>query len=315
MEPKISRFRFIHFPFAAAVAVLLLSFGTAHAASNVNTGLPGSTCAPHNGGLTYAPPANGEATTGLGADAPAYYEIGMPTGAFAGRAPKGVMLMIHGGGWHIVGKAAVRYERPRADRWRERGWQTVNLDYRGCARSVEDVFWFMRRVRHLNPGAVICAHGTSAGGQLALLLASIRQDLACAITVGGPSDLTTLEHQLAFDPNLRAFASTGPVRLANFARAAFGSTPDALAKANPRRYVANVRARLLLASGTHDVFIPVAQNQNYAASVRAARPDAYVDVAVLPVGTSPFVHTAVTEESLKDLAAREDALVAPLVGA
>ena len=31
--------------------------------------------------------------------APAYYEVGLPTGAYAGQAPRGAMLVIHGGGW------------------------------------------------------------------------------------------------------------------------------------------------------------------------------------------------------------------------
>ena len=43
-----------------------------------------------------SPPGDGVSTTGLPSGAPAYYEVGEPTGAYQGQAPKGVMLVIHG---------------------------------------------------------------------------------------------------------------------------------------------------------------------------------------------------------------------------
>ena len=42
------------------------------------------------------------------AGAPAYYEVGLPTGAYAGQPPRGVMLVIHGGGWSPPGSVACR---------------------------------------------------------------------------------------------------------------------------------------------------------------------------------------------------------------
>jgi hypothetical protein len=73
-----------------------------------------------------------------------------------------------------------------------------------------------------------------------------------------------------------------------------------------------VTARVLLASGDTDPVVPVEQNARYAAALRAAQPNAYVDEAVLPWGTERFVHTLVSTESLADLAQRADALVAPV---
>jgi acetyl esterase/lipase len=303
-----SRFAIFGFVFIAAA---LLGLPTAHASENVNTGLPGSTCAANDGGLVYEPPANGEFTRGLGVDAPAYYEIGRPSGSYVGQRPKGIMLVIHPGGWHLVGKGAVRYERPSADAWRARGWMTVSVDYRACARSWPDVLWFMRRVRQLAPDAVICAHGESAGGHLALLLASVRTDLACVIALGAPSDFGSLPDQTAFDPRTGSESSAGPTYLLNLATAAFGG--DALVKASPRTYAGRIRARLLLASGETDPVISAAQNANLAAAVLSANPSAYVDVDLLPAGSSKFVHTGVDPAALADLDAREDALVAPLV--
>ncbi len=74
-------------------------------------------------------------------DAPASYEVGLPTDPYAGHAPLGVMLVIHGGGWTASGVGGVQAMRPDADRWRARGWETVNLTYRPCAQSTTDVLW------------------------------------------------------------------------------------------------------------------------------------------------------------------------------
>ena len=94
---------------------------------------------------------------------PAYYEVGEPTGAYAGRSPKGVMLTIHGGGWYLNGAGAVWSMRGNADRWRARGWRTVNLSYRACGNSVTDVLGFYDKVKVTYPGKPICALGGSAG--------------------------------------------------------------------------------------------------------------------------------------------------------
>ena len=293
---------------AATVAIGLVAAPPAQATAN--SGQPGSTCAASNGGVPFSPPKNGESTTALGVDAPAYYEVGPPMGAFAGKRPKGYMLVIHGGGWHLVGKGMVAYERRRADSWRARGWQTINVDYRACARSVGDVVWFKRRVRLLHPGASICAHGTSAGAHLALLLASSDSDLACVIALAGPTDLLAIGSQSAYDPRVRALTNAGPAHVANLAKAAFGAK---VAAASPMRYASATRARLLLASLELDPMIPVAQNAAFARAVRQARPGAYVDVDVLPAGRVKFVHGGTSQAALDDLRRREDALVAPLV--
>lgn len=280
----------------------------AHAAAP-NSGQPGSACVGHDGGVGYTAPPNGESTTALGPNAPAYYEVGKPTGSFAGKAPKGQMLIIHGGSWHLVGKGVVAVERRNANRWRARGWETVNIDYRACAQSIADVRWFKNRIRVLHPNAIICAEGISAGGHLALLLAATASDVACAISLGGPADLRAIGTQLALNPFTGQYQNVGPARVANHARAAFGAGLDA---ADPQQLAGSVTARLLLASGSFDPLIPVEQNAGFADAVRAANPDAYVDVDVLPFGNTKWVHGATTPEALADFYEREEALVAPL---
>src|SRR5205807_4742121 len=63
-----------------------------NATGGINTGQRDSFCE----GFQYPPPTSvedGVSTTGLGASAPAYYEVGEPSGAYAGQSPKGIMLI------------------------------------------------------------------------------------------------------------------------------------------------------------------------------------------------------------------------------
>src|SRR3954470_19479912 len=91
----------------AVVAALILAFTASPASAatgGVNTGLVGSTCAADATGFPFSESTDpGVTSDGLGA-MPAYYELGAPTGPHAGQPPKGVMLVIHGGGWWRVGK-------------------------------------------------------------------------------------------------------------------------------------------------------------------------------------------------------------------
>src|SRR5690348_6185689 len=80
-------------------------------------------------------PGRGVSKTALGRASWAY-EVGYPAGRYAGRRPRGIMLLIHGGGWYIVGPGPLATQRDAALRWRRRGWLTVNLDYPACGRSL-----------------------------------------------------------------------------------------------------------------------------------------------------------------------------------
>ncbi|MDP1795523.1 MAG: prolyl oligopeptidase family serine peptidase [Acidimicrobiales bacterium] len=286
-------------------AVLALTLGTLGSPSAqadevpANSGLPGSACVAAPLGRIYTAPGAGVTTTGLGADAPAHYEIGRPTGAFQGKTPKGVMLVIHGGGWYVVGKDSVSAIRSYADSWRARGWQTINIDYRACKQSIGDVVWFANRVHQIAPAIPMCAAGISAGGHLALLLASIRSDVRCVVSIAGPSDLTSL--------------SVAQPKLAGLAAAAFGA--DLLFASSPIRYVRNIKARVLLISGAADRSVPPAQNDSYAAALRSAQPGADVEVHLLEYGDQPFVHTGISLDAKAEWRAAEDALVAPVARA
>ncbi|HVT76112.1 MAG TPA: prolyl oligopeptidase family serine peptidase [Acidimicrobiales bacterium] len=294
---------------AIASAMLVITATPGSASVPANSGLPGSACVANDGGIGYWRPTHGEKTNGLGPDAPAYYEMGAPTGAFAGKPAKGVMLVIHGGGWHLVGKATVAYERRHADPWRARGWETVNVDYRGCAQSLADVTWFEQRVELLNPGARICVEGVSAGGQLALMLAATQPRVACVVSLGGVTDFEHIAGQTAYDFRSGTYDNVGPAAVFNLGAAAFGAQ---LGHMSPINFAAAIDARLLIASGAGDPLIPVAQGTDMAAAMFKTHSDAYVDVDLLPMGTMKFVHTSTTQDALDDLNRREDALVAGL---
>lgn len=296
--------RLLALTLAIGASITTLQVEAAGAADGgVNTGQPGSVCAPevHS---TASPPEPGVSTTWLGAGAPAPYEIGPPTGIFAGRAPKGVMIVIHGGGWYHVGAADVAAMRNEANRWRERGWSTVNIDYRACGQSVDDVLWFYDAVRARSGSTPICATGSSAGGHLALLLAARRPDVACVISQGGPTDLTTIATQPAFGDQL-----VGPSWVYELGVAAFGL--DMLPQRSPA--LEPIKARVLLANATNDPFIPPAQLTELADNQRARDPNAYVDVLALESGPEPFTHANVSRRARETFWQRELRLVAPLV--
>lgn len=282
-----------------------------------NSAQPGSACVPTDGGLVFTPPGPGVSTEGLGPGAPAYYEIGQPSGAYTGMRPKGIMLTIHGGGWFIVGPAAAAGERPEADRWRAAGWLTVNISYRGCADSIDDVFWFYQRVRAtVDPAYQICATGASAGAQLALLLAVTFPDLGCAIGQGVPTDLLRLATETAHDAIRHTDdQAAGPAMVAGWAGAAFGTAPIPLALASPILYASNMRARLLLADAHDDPLLPYRQATDMADAVRSALPTAYVDTEQLAPGPLWFVHAGVSAAAMERYRRSEDSLVASLLPA
>jgi acetyl esterase/lipase len=283
--------------------------------SAINSGQPDSICtanpAPSSGPL---PPGVTSSHPGF-AGAPAYYEVGLPTGAHAGEAPRGVMLIVHGGGWSIIGAGGVQSMRPDADRWRARGWETVNLTYRPCGQSLEDVLWFYDHARTwFGPDAAIAALGTSAGGHLALLLAANRAGVYGVVSQAGPTDLGTIQDEPVYNPATGLFDSTlGSRWVHNLGASAFGE--ENLPAYSPATQAASTlnAARVLQAFSADDAIVPYAQAADLANAMLLANPAAYVDNLQLATGTFPFGHGRVTEAALQTFHARERQLVAPII--
>ena len=274
----------------------------------VNTGQPDSMCS-EIAHTDTAPRPTDLSTTALGAW-PAYYEVGEPTGAYAGKAPRGIMMLIHGGGWRSVGSYFVAGQRSDADRWRARGWRTVSLSYRACAASIFDVLWLHDTIRKKYGNALpMCALGGSAGGHLALWLAAVRP-LSCAISQAGIADPSALPRQTTpVAPGV--VTGNGPRSLFNIMVAAFGA--EAISAVNPQQ-IGLGRTRVLFAVSADDYLIPTAQATDLRAAMLAANPDAYADAQVMEPGPKRFVHGTASDAALADYYAREEALVAPLTG-
>ena len=274
----------------------------------MNSWLPDSFCGADSRGATTAPPA-GVSTTALGSSAPAYYEVGEPTGTFEGQAPKGVMLVIHGGGWSVVGGANVEKLRPEADRWRARGWRTLNITYHSCGQSGPDVKAFYDLARSTwGTSMPYCATGQSAGAHLALLLAASRPTVSCVVAEAGPTDMNSLKSQ-SVDLADPVAASDGAHQLYNMMAAAFGGDDQAIWW-SPAQW--KINARVLWGVGAGDTLVPAAQGDVLEDKMLANDPNAYIDVEHLAAGATWWVHTAVSQEALDGFYAAEDKLVAPL---
>jgi acetyl esterase/lipase len=283
--------------------------------SAINSGQPDSICTPDvvpytGGALPPGVTSNHPAFAG----APAYSEVGLPTGAHDGEAPRGIMLIIHGGGWTATGAGAVQSERPDADRWRARGWETVNLTYRPCGLSLTDVLWFYDKARiRFGPAAAIAALGTSAGGHLALLLAANRPGVYGVVSQAGPTDLTTIQSEPVFNAATGLFDTTlGSRWVHNLGAAAFGE--ENLAAFSPAAQATSTlnATRVLQAFSADDAIVPFQQATDLADAMHLANLAAYVDNLQLAAGTLPFAHGRVTEAALQTFHARERQLVAPI---
>jgi acetyl esterase/lipase len=269
-----------------------------------NTGYQDSFCE----GLQYPPPSSvedGVSTTVMGPNAPAYYEVGEPTGAFAGLPPKGVMLIINGGGWYMNGAGMVATNRPDADYWRAAGWRTVNLTYRPCSQIFPDVLWFYDRARSLWGSSLpYCALGASAGGNLALMLAAARSTVSCVISEAGPTDATTIANE-----STPVGSTNGPRWVYNLLTAAVG--PEQLVWWSPALFP--IHARVLWAISAGDPYIPWAQGTELQSKMLAANPSASVNLMQLPSGTTNWVHATISAAALALFQTAEQQLVAPLV--
>ena len=172
--------------------------------------------------------------------------------------PRGWVIVIHGGGWLTDGRASVDAESYAADFFERNGWATYNIDYRPGPMSLPDVLsaydWLRRRVPSRG---VICAWGSSAGGNLALLLAAWRPALACVISEAGPIDLLSWPEQTAWAPP-GVSPHVGPVyAYQHFMLPTLGRAN--LRRFSPVYYARRIRARLLLGCSTFDYWCPPAQ--------------------------------------------------------
>jgi acetyl esterase/lipase len=198
--------------------------------------------------------------------------------------PSGVVILLHGGGWQPNPsgyRAQVTYGKAIA----AGGVATVAVGYgRGASgfRQLEDVY---SQAQRCFPGAPICAIGDSAGGNLALMLATREPDLACVIARAVPTDLNALASQGASETQRLAVDALGAGALERF---------------SPVRRAATIKARVLLIMAENDPLVPVQQGRELKRALSSA------ELLVLPPGPVPFVHgLGVTPSALQSANQRE----------
>jgi acetyl esterase/lipase len=228
-----------------------------------------------------APPRQGTVLRG----APAYAELTMPAGS-----PRGVVVLLHGGGWADVGAGGVAAMRPEARRWQRRGWVTLNATYRPCAASIADALSYYDTAARGWPDLPVCAIGGSSGGHLALGIAAQRPGLDCAIAEGAPVDLTSLTRQSAYDPAGGGAQTAGPRFVRDLAVNAFGA--GNLERFSVARPPGRPATRYLVVTSRRDPYVPFEQATDFAAAVRAAGGSA--TALQLAPGAHPFTHAPVS---------------------
>lgn len=269
----------------------------------VNSAARDSICAPVTDTVTQPLP-EGVASGALGAPGPAYSETGAPLSA--DREARGVVLLLHGGGWTLTGPWAATGMRPDADRWRARDWRTVNASYRACGDAIDDVVGFVDHIdARIDDDRPLCIVGTSAGAHLALLAAALRPAAVdCVVSQSGPTDLASLAVEQAHDPHTGAGWTTGPSAVHNLAVAAFGA--ENLAAMSPARQP--IAARMLVAIGEHDWLLAPSQATAFADAQRALHPASRVQPMVLQAGAVAWGHGSVSQAAIDAFHTAESAV-------
>jgi acetyl esterase/lipase len=184
-----------------------------------------------------------------------------------GGDPIGVVMLIHGGGWERS-YSGYEEQRENAENFQDKGYATVAIGYDEGAKGFRQVVATYEEARERYPDLPICASGLSAGGHLALMLATREPDLDCVIALAAPTDLTSLAEQ---DPEgdeayVAAVSAFGRNRLARF---------------SPIRYADRIRAKVLLMVAEDDPVAPAEQVRELARALPGS------ELLVLPPGPVP----------------------------
>jgi acetyl esterase/lipase len=186
--------------------------------------------------------------------------------------PVGLVMLLPGGGWQR-NDAEYQGQRQAAKSLQGQGYATVAVEYDGGAKGFSQIETIYAAAKKRYPNLPICATGTSAGGNLALMLATREPDLACVTTLAAPTDLTTIAEQ---DP-------TGDEGYAAAVQA-FGA--NRLAEFSPALHASKIKARVLMVIAETDPLVPVAQGEE----LTKALPSAQLMVAPAGPVQVPWAH-------------------------
>lgn len=207
-------------------------------------------------------------------------------------APRGALLALHGGAWTMVGEGAVRSMDDVVDRWSRAGWLVLNSDYRPGAASVHDARAAWDALSDaVGPQMPMAIHGKSAGGHLALMVASSRPNVSLVVGESAPTSLAHLG------------GTTAARSVKKTARNIWGKQPGGLDDASPAHITnaSKLMAPVLLSAASHDEVVPASQMSH----LQRARPD-LVHALTLEPGDTPFIHANVSKESFDHYLAVEN---------
>ena len=170
-------------------------------------------------------------------------------------APRGTVILIHGGGWtgHDVRARDHLVEEP-GEQLVARGWRIVSIDYEEERPGLRDVLRVVdAELARRTARGPLCLYGESAGGHLALLAAAHRRRVGCVIALGAPTDLVRYQATAAAskNPDVRKLAD----RMAGL----FGTTAAELRRWNPVALAPAMRADVLLLHEDADPLITMSQ--------------------------------------------------------
>ncbi|MEK7602657.1 MAG: hypothetical protein AAB459_00235 [Patescibacteria group bacterium] len=190
-----------------------------------------------------------------------YYEIGYPSGEFINKYPKGLMILVHGGGWvngDNPGLVLQPLMRNEAIWWNNQGWQTINIDYHPGRKALDSVKSTYSKIKYWRPQLSKCIWGSSAGAQLSMLTAASNSDIKCVISHGGPLDLPTLQAGSVKNAAAMVFCTPGTDLDDQ-------GCLDQLASVSPARIASNINARILIAANKFDSIVsdPVQQLDSF----------------------------------------------------
>jgi hypothetical protein len=210
-----------------------------------------------------------------------YFEVGQPAGRYLSREPRGVVQVIHGGGWTKVGSEEVIRIRPVADRFRRAGYLTLSHTYQPNLTAPQDVRYFYRKARRLSKGKAVCSWGGSAGAHWALFSAT-QVPIDCVMGEGLPTLLVPAQ-------GLSAKAINKLFLL-------FGETVKERKRWSPVTRARRLHAQVFLGTSPADLITPIEN----AIQMKRAAPDR-VRVYRVPGGNcAKFIHALVDCQALGD---------------
>lgn len=213
------------------------------------------------------PPPTADVRLVYGTDPNQFGDLRLPEG----KGPFPVVMNIHGGYWRA--KYDLAHAGHLCAALTKRGCATWNLEYRrvgnpggGWPGTFEDVasgYRFLPQIarRYRMDSARIVVMGHSAGGQLALCLASHEPSVKRAVSLAGVVDL-----QRAFELHLSSDA------VVDFLGGTPRDVPDHYREADPME-LAIPQARQTVIHGLHDDVVPPNFSRDYVAGKKKAKED------------------------------------------